>query len=259
MSARDLSVHPDSLKDPPAAAGGPALELSVVIPVYNEAEAVTGVLDEWLAELERLGVRFEVAAYDDGSSDGSLALLETAAAGEPRLRVVSHPNRGHGPTILRGYHEATGEWIFQTDSDGELTPEEFESLWRQREGFDFLVGYRQGRRSSPSRAAVTVLSRLVVAMLFGRRIRDVNAPYRLMRRSSLMPLLAYLPEDAFAPNVLLSGLVSRKGLRVTEAPVAQRPRRGGQGSLTSKRLWRGVFKTLRDAIHTSRRAPRRSP
>jgi dolichol-phosphate mannosyltransferase len=258
MSARDFPLRPDDSTDPPAPRGQ-ALELSVVIPVYNEAEAVTSVLEEWLAELERLGVSFEVVAYDDGSSDGSLALLESAAASEPRLRIVTHPNRGHGPTILRGYHEATGEWIFQTDSDGELTPEGFESLWQQRDGFDFLVGYRQGRRSSPSRAAVTALSRWVVAMLFGRRIRDVNVPYRLMRRSALVPLLAYLPDDAFAPNVLLSGLASQQGLRVAEAPVTQRPRRGGQGSLTSKRLWQGVLKTLRDTLHTSRQAPRRSP
>lgn len=231
-------------------------ELSVVMPVYNEAPALPSVLKEWLGELARLGVSVELLAYDDGSSDDSLAILEAAARSEPRLRVVSHRNRGHGQTILRGYHEAVGEWIFQIDSDGELTPDEFESLWRQRDDFDFLVGHRQGRRSSPMRQTVTAMSRLVVAMFFGRRIRDVNAPYRLMRRSALQPLLAYLPEEPFAPNVLLSGLASKQGLRIQQVPVMQKPRRGGPGSLTSKRLWQGALDTLRDAVITSSRVRR---
>jgi dolichol-phosphate mannosyltransferase len=228
-------------------------ELTVVMPVYNEERALPSVLEEWLGELGRLRVSLEFLAYDDGSTDDSLAILEAAAVSEPRLRVSSHRNRGHGPTILRGYREALGEWIFQIDSDGELTPDEFESLWRQRNDFDFLVGHRQGRRSSAMRQTVTAMSRLVVAMFFDLRIRDVNAPYRLMRRSALLPLLVYLPEEPFAPNVLLSGLASKQGLRIQEVPVRQQPRRGGPGSLTSKRLWQGAFGTLRDAAITSRR------
>jgi glycosyltransferase involved in cell wall biosynthesis len=198
----------------------------------------------------------EVVAYNDGSTDESLAILEEMAAREPSLRVVSHANRGHGPTLLRGYLEAKGEWVFQVDSDGELGAGAFESLWRQREDFDFLLGHREGRRSSPARLAVTLMSRAVVATLFGRAIRDVNSPYRLMRRTSLQELLVDLPGEPFAPNVLLSGLAGRKGLRIREVPVDHQSRRGGTVSLTSGKLARGAFRTFCQALEMNRRVRR---
>ncbi|MDX1385296.1 MAG: glycosyltransferase family 2 protein, partial [Thermoanaerobaculia bacterium] len=89
-----------------------------MLPVYNEAETLASVLDEWIAELTRLGIAFEIRAYDDGSTDGTAAILAEMAGSEPRLRVDRHENRGHGPTVLRGYREATAEWILQIDSDG---------------------------------------------------------------------------------------------------------------------------------------------
>lgn len=237
---------------PSAGAGTP--ELSIVLPVYNESEALPSVLDEWFAELDRLGIDAELLAYDDGSRDGSGELLERLAVGEPRLRVIRQSNRGHGPTILRGYREARGEWIFQVDSDGELGAEELGSLWRLRDRFDFLVGERRGRSSTLARRLVTLLSRGAVALLFGRGVRDVNSPFRLMRRSRLAELLADLPLEPFAPNVLLSGLAVARGLRIVNLPVRHQARRGGSVSLTSGRLWRGAWRTLLDALATSRRA-----
>jgi len=229
----------------------------VVLPVFNEAEALPSVLEEWLTEFDRLGIVVEIVAYDDGSSDGSFEALQAVAETEQRLRVVRHPNRGHGPTILRGYEEATGTWVFQVDSDGELSPDGFEALWLRRQDFDLLVGIRQRRKSSPARVAVTLLSRAVVATLFGRRVRDVNSPYRLMRRACLERMLPLLPGEPFAPNVLLSGLADSMGLRVFEVAVEQQPRRGGRVSLTSRRLWSGALRTLIDAIRV-RRVLRRS-
>lgn len=240
-----------SAAHPGSGVGAPAL--SIVLPVYNESEALPSVLGEWFAELDRLGIDAELLAYDDGSRDGSGELLERLAVDEPRLRVVRQTNRGHGPTILRGYREARGEWIFQVDSDGELGAEEFASLWRLRDRFDFLVGERRGRSSTLARRLVTLLSRGAVALLFGRGVRDVNSPFRLMRRTRLTELVAELPPEPFAPNVLLSGLAGARGLRIANLPVRHQARRGGSVSLTSSRLWRGAWQTLLDALSTWRR------
>jgi cellulose synthase/poly-beta-1,6-N-acetylglucosamine synthase-like glycosyltransferase len=91
-----------------------ARELSVVMPVYNEVAAVGAVVASWAAVLERLGIDYELLVYDDGSTDGTGAALDALAAALARLRVTHHANRGHGPSIMRGYAEATGRWVFQT-------------------------------------------------------------------------------------------------------------------------------------------------
>lgn len=199
-------------------------ELSVVIPAYNEAEGISRVLSQWTIQLDQLSIDYELLVYDDGSRDETGNILDNLAETNPRLQVTRHSNRGHGPTILKGYHEAEGEWVLQIDADGEIPANQFPRLWEKREGFDFLLGYRQGRESALARQIITKCSRLTVALLFGRSVGDVNTPFRLMRKLSLKPLLVHLPSNTFAPNVILSGLAGRVGLRIHEEPVIHQGR-----------------------------------
>ena len=182
--------------------------LTVVMPVYNEAAAIGGVVRAWAAELDRLGIDYEMRVYDDGSRDQSATVLEELSQELPRLLVTRHSNRGHGPTILRGYREARGEWVFQTDSDGEMEPDSFSKLWEKRADYDFLLGIRGGREWTPPRWVMTRGSRLAVRMLFGTGVLDVNTPYRLMRRERL---------------ARAAGAAARRSVRAQRHPL--RPRR----------------------------------
>ncbi|HVR28898.1 MAG TPA: glycosyltransferase family 2 protein [Thermoanaerobaculia bacterium] len=227
--------------------------LTLVMPVYNEEAAVAGVVRAWAAELDRLGIDYELRVYDDGSRDRSAEVLEALSSEIPRLLVTRHANRGHGPTILRGYREARGEWVFQTDSDGEMEPDSFGKLWERRHQHDFLFGVRAGREWTAPRWVMTRASRLAVRALFGRGVEDVNTPYRLMRRQPLARLLAGLPDDLFAPNVILSGLAVRAGLRIWQTPVPHQGRRHGGGSLGSlRKLWKPASRSLRQTIAIAR-------
>jgi glycosyltransferase involved in cell wall biosynthesis len=233
--------------------------LTVVMPVYNEEKAVAEVVRAWADELDRLGIDYELRVYDDGSRDRTGEVLETLSQELPRLLVTRHTNRGHGPTILRGYREARGEWVFQTDSDGEMEPDSFGKLWERRDGHDFLFGTRAGRQSTPARWLVTRVSRLAVRLLFGQGVRDVNTPYRLMRRERLAPLLAGLPDDLFAPNVILSGLAARERLRIWHTEVAHQGRRHGGGSLVSlRKIVKPAARSLRQTIDVARSRTRRT-
>jgi dolichol-phosphate mannosyltransferase len=247
-----------ALTSPPAR----RLELSVVIPAYNEATAIGEVLEAWSAELGRLGIAHEIRVYDDGSADGTADVLREAAARLPRIVVVTHANRGHGPTVLRGYREASADWIFQTDGDGEGSPDDFATLWRRRDAYDFLVGRRTDRRVPLPRRCLTVGCRLAVQLLFGASIHDANSPYRLMRRSRLVEMLDQVPDRTFAPNAILSGLAARRRLRIHETPVRWERRRAGGGSIFGWRVVRAALRALRDAIVIARGAGpamRRSP
>src|SRR5262245_26940185 len=191
-----------------------APELSVVIPVFNEGRTIAQVVLGWASALDEQGIDYELLVYDDGSTDDTRLILERLGPQVPRLTARSHANRGHGATVLRGYREARGEWVFQTDSDGEVAPVSFPDLSRERQAHDLVLGIRQGRRVSLDRRLVSWLSRLSVRVLFGAWIGDVNVPFRLARRTHLQGLMAELPEDLFAPNVALAGVAARAGLRI---------------------------------------------
>lgn len=226
------------------------VELSVVVPVYDEEDSIEQVVREWSAELHRLGIDFEILLYDDGSHDGTAAAMRHLAAGNARVIAQSHANRGHGPTIVRGYNESRGAWVFQTDSDGEMSPAGFAALWKQRQSHDLLIGTRAGRRLSPLRFLLTMGSRSIVRLAFGRGVRDVNSPYRLMRGSWLrQKVLPYIPAGTAIPNIAISGIAARSGARVLEMNVPYVPRRAGRSSVNVKRAarlaWSGAIQTLR--------------
>lgn len=233
------------------------LDLCVVIPVYNEEGAIENVLRKWTGMLDGLGIRYEIHAWNDGSRDSTGSILARfAAASGGRVVARDKPNSGHGPTILGGYRIAAdrAEWVFQIDSDDEMGPEGFAELWERRAEYDFLVGRRAGRRQPLPRKLVSAVSRLSVRLFYGRGgVWDVNSPYRLMRAAAFRPFYRAIPDDTFAPNVLLAGLAARHRLRCFETPVAQHDRTTGEVSIKKWKLLkvaaRSFLQTIRFSFH----------
>ena len=231
-----------------------ALLLTLVMPAYNEEATIGDVVVGWDDALGALDVPYELRIYDDGSRDATGPLLERVARERPRVVAVRQANAGHGPTILRGYHEARGEWVFQVDSDDEMRPEAFPALWSRRDGADLVLGYRTGRSAPIGRRIITAIAGSTVRLLFGRRVHDVNTPFRLYRRSALTRLLAMVPAETFAPNVILTGLALRAGLRVVEVPVPHHIRRAGTSSIVRWRLWRAAARSFAQTLGAAWRA-----
>lgn len=226
--------------------------LSVVIPVYNEEEAIGTVLDKWVAELDRLGIDFTVNPYNDGSKDGSWNVIQAKEKQYPG-KVIGHnkANSGHGPTILQGYRDAADagyEWIFQVDSDDEMGPDGFAGLWDNREEHDFLVGTRDGRKQALPRKIISAVSRLSVRLFYGHSIWDVNTPYRLMRVSAFRDIYREIPSDTFAPNVILSGMAAKLKLRCFETLVPQHDRTTGEGSLKKWKLLKAAMRSFFQSV-----------
>ena len=222
--------------------------LCVVMPVYNEQDAIGPVLEKWDAVLKALGISYEIRPYNDGSRDGSLDVMRSVAQRiGPQISVRDKPNGGHGNTILTGYREAAADgfdWIFQIDSDDEMGPERFNELWSRRNDYDFLVGIRHGRRQALPRKIVSFVSRLCVRLFYGKSVWDVNTPYRLMRVSAFKDFYSQIPMTTFAPNVILSGLAARHKLRCFETPVPQHDRTTGEVSIKKWKLLKAAAKSF---------------
>ena len=118
--------------------------LYIVIPAYNEEENIEQVIRDWHPVVERHSAEgtSRLVVIDDGSKDGTYKILQEYQKKYPLLEAVTKPNAGHGATVLFGYHYALehgADYVFQTDSDGQTLPEEFEPFWKQREQYDLLI------------------------------------------------------------------------------------------------------------------------
>jgi glycosyltransferase involved in cell wall biosynthesis len=224
-------------------------DLTLVMPVYNEAECIGPVVAAWLERLQETVPKFRLLVINDGSRDDTARALDPFR-GRPDVDVVDKANSGHGPTILMGYRKAveSSDWVFQCDSDDEIPPDDFPAFWQRRDEADAIIGVRQNRAQPLARKIISAASRGTVRAIYRGGVRDVNCPFRLMRASALAPLLPKLADDTFAPNVILSGLFALHGLRILNLPVAYRPRRTGTVSLAKFSLWKKAFKAFRQTI-----------
>ncbi|MCC5848138.1 MAG: glycosyltransferase family 2 protein [Verrucomicrobia bacterium] len=213
------------------------LDFIVVMPVYNEAEVIDRVTREWLQVLERVEADdWRLRIYNDGSRDDTGAILD--AISHERLEVIHAPNQGHGPTLIAAYRRAVTEsdWVFQSDSDGEIAADTFPEFWRQREEGDLWVGHRQNRGGPLSRRFISAVLRWMNRVLYGPGISDVNCPCRLFRSQAFAKVVEAIPEKTFAPNVLISGMACTGKMRVRELPVSYTPRQTGEVSIRKGRL-----------------------
>lgn len=225
-----------------------APQLTVVMPVYNESGVIGTVIKDWTVMLDTLGVPYVFRVYNDGSRDNTREVLDGLKGGFPHLEVVHKPNGGHGPTILQGYREAATEWVFQADSDDEMKASHFTKLWQVREQYDFLLGARQARGGPLPRRIITFVAKMIVVVLYGSGLRDMNSPYRLMRRSKLQDVYEALPHDTFAPNVIISGVVNARKLRMLEVPIPYAFRQTGVVSINKMKLLKAAIRSMRQTI-----------
>ena len=162
--------------------------LIIVIPAYNEESNLEEVVRQWHPVAQRTGAEGRLFIIDDGSTDGSWELLGRLSRRYPCLRAVHKENQGHGATVLYGYRCAIAEgadYVFQTDSDGQTDPKDFEMLWKERGRGGLLIGSRNHRKDGWQRILVTRTLRTVLWIIFGCYTKDANTPFRLMRADQL--------------------------------------------------------------------------
>lgn len=224
-------------------------KLTVVMPVYNEDEVIAGVLEEWCTELRQLGINYELHVYNDGSTDDTLRKINEVAKDNDEIKLIDKPNSGHGPTIIEGYRNSTSEWIFQTDSDNEINPDQFEKLWEKRSENDFIIGIRTNRESPISRKIVSFVSKWTVRILYGSGVSDVNCPCRLYKNEKFTDSFNKIPPDTFAPNVILSGIACHHRFKIVEVPVEFLPRTTGEVSIQKWKLLKVAVKSWWQTIN----------
>ncbi|MEI6491861.1 MAG: glycosyltransferase family 2 protein [Verrucomicrobiota bacterium] len=226
-----LSLHPDPISECLRA------PLAIVIPIYNEAATIAGVVGEWDACFDSLGIQHQFILLNDGSKDGTMEVLRKIEAAAPeKMVVVDKPNAGHGRTCRLGYTAAVGssavEWILQIDSDGQCDPGYFREFWEKRTAADCVFGRRVQRDDGTARMLTSKFCKLGSTLLGGRDMVDPNVPYRLMRREVLASALEKIPASFDIHNVAITFILKQNAsLRWEYVPIRFRDRQGGSNSI----------------------------
>ena len=224
-------------------------KLFIVIPAYNEEANIRQVVEEWYPVVTKYGTDSKLVVVNDGSKDSTFSILTDLSKKMPQLIPLNKENGGHGAAVLYGYRYALNngaDYVFQTDSDGQTLPSEFEPFWNSKDKYDIVIGYRQGRKDGFSRKVVTRVLRIVVLFFFGLFVLDSNTPYRLMKAENLKDNMKYVPDDFFLSNVALSAIYKKRKMKMHFIPITFRPRQGGVNSINLKRIFKIGIKAFGD-------------
>jgi glycosyltransferase involved in cell wall biosynthesis len=219
-----------------------ALDLSVVVPLFNEEESVRPLYAAILAGVEPLGVAFEIVLVDDGSRDGTARVADELARADPRVCLVRfRRNYGQTPAMAAGIAEARGEIIVTMDGDLQNDPADIGALLaRIEEGNDIVVGWRHDRqdklltRKIPSRIANALIARVT-----GVPIRDNGCSLKAYRACLIKRIPLYSEMHRFIP-----AMASIAGPRIAQIRVRHHARRFGSSKYGLSR----VYKVLLDLM-----------
>ena len=223
--------------------------LFIVIPAYNESENIETCVREWYPVAEAHGQDSRLVVVNDGSRDDTWEKLTALQKDRPLLTALQKPNGGHGSAVLYGYRwaiENGADLVFQTDSDGQTLPEEFEAFWENRGSYDAVIGVRGVRGDGRGRQFVEKVVCLLLRLTFGVRVKDANAPFRLMRASLLNKYIGLLPEDFNIPNIVFTAFFVKAGERTLFLPITFRARRKGRNSINIRKIIRIGWKAVGD-------------
>jgi glycosyltransferase involved in cell wall biosynthesis len=200
------------------------IDVSVVIPVFNEAENLEELHRQLTAALGSLS--YELVLVDDGSNDGGFEILARLHDQDPHVRVVRLArNYGQHAALLAGLDHAKGRFLVSFDADLQFDPSDIPRLVATaQEGYDVVSGCRDRRQDGFSRRRLpSMIVGWGMGMAAGRRLRDAASPFKVMRAE-----LAREIQISGERRRFLGALVLRSGRRVAEVPVTHRPRHAGR-------------------------------
>ncbi len=217
--------------------------LSVFLPCHNEEGNVQRVVEALECELPKISAQHEIVVVDDGSRDRTGEIADRLAAANPNVRVVHHPiNRGYGAAVISGIHACTQPWVVLCDGDGQFAASDISRLVNKVPDYDVVVGRRAHRADPLMRRINGKAWTVLMGLLLGIRISDVDCGLKLFRRD-LLEGVDLQAKGAMISAELMAQLAGR-GANICEVDVRHLPRLTGEQSGASMRVIMRAFKEL---------------
>lgn len=223
--------------------------LYLVIPAYNEEANIKNVICEWHKELKNTlqNDAFKILVNDSGSTDNTHKILVDLKLKE--LEIISNTKKEHGAKLIALYNQAIkdgAEYIFQTDSDGQTNEKEFSAFYELRKNYDVILGYRKTRGDGKFRKFVERVVCILLWLFFGVKLRDANAPFRLMKASVLAKYMQHFAPDFNLPNIMLSAFFAKNNEKIHFIEISFKARNAGKNSINFWRIFKIGCKALVD-------------
>ena len=217
------------------------IDISVVVPVYNEEENLPVLIPQIAEVLKPLGKTFEMIFVDDGSKDQSRPLLKKMILEYPQIRVLGFKrNCGETAAGAAGIKEARGGIVITIDADLQNDPKDIPKMLDYLKEYDMVTGWRQKREDSWVKRITSRIANRIRNRLSGEEIQDSGCTFRAYKRECLQEIKLYKGMHRFIPT-----LVKMEGYRVIEIPIVHHPRKFGVSKYTTwNRMWRALVDLL---------------
>ncbi len=224
---------------------GDEVVLSVVVPSYNESQTLPAVIadiDKICASLE---VSYEIVVCDDASSDKSLPILRYLETQYSNLRALHNErNLGVAGSLRRLYRQARGQWVAFWPADGQIAASELVKMWKKR-GFHVVIGWRLHRRDNFMRHLLSKTFNLVVRILFGLKVHDIDSVVLYQKR--VLDIDFRSGELGLPVEILYRA--HKRNLSYTEVVIEHLPRLAGKATGINLRIaWKTWWDLLRARI-----------
>ncbi len=217
--------------------------VSAFFPAHNEKDNIDPLTEKTVAVLSEWVDDFEVLIVNDGSNDGTREVADQLAERFPQVRAIHHDvNRGYGGAVKTGIASCTKDWIFFTDGDGQFDVNEIVLLFERTGDADAVVGYRLDRKDPFHRKVFAFCWGLLISILFGFRVRDLDCAFKLFKRE-LIDGVTFKAEGAVI-TVELFSIMTKKNARIEQVGVHHYPRTTGEQSGGSIKVIARAFKEL---------------
>lgn len=217
--------------------------LTFVIPVHNEEDNLELLHIEIRRAIETLQLKSEVIYVDDGSRDKSYAVLQKLKLTDPSVRIIKlRANFGQTPALAAGFDAARGKYVVTLDADLQNDPNDVPKLLKKlHEGYDVVSGWRKDRKEAwISRRLPSMIANKIIAWLTALPLHDSGCTLKVYRSAVVKNLPLYADAHRFLPAI-----ASIRGARVSELPVAHKPRLRGRSKYGIGRTTRVLFDLLK--------------
>lgn len=219
------------------------MDLSIVVPLFNERDNLGPLHEELARVLPGLAASWEMLFIDDGSTDGSAEVLRALKAADAHVRVIRLArNSGQTAALACGLHNAAGETVVALDGDGENDPADIPRLLAKlAEGYDLVSGWRTERWKGArlTRRLPSVAANRLISWMTGVRLHDYGCTLKAYRRELARRLMLYGEMHRFVPAI-----AAEQGARIAEVEVGFRPRRAGSSKYGPGRIVRTFLDLL---------------
>jgi len=218
------------------------MKLSIIIPVYNEADVVENVIADLKKELAGLNLEtYEIIAVNDCSTDATPEKLKQI----PEIKIINQPyNKGNGAALKTGARTASFDWLLFFDADGQHKPEYIKEMLKHMDTFDLVSGERVGYQGPAMRQPGKKLIHWLARYLLGAKIKDFNCGLRLIKKDQFLRF-AHLYPDGFSCSTTTIFAFLKEKLNIKFIPVEVNKRQGGKSMVKPKEAVRYFMLIMR--------------